>query len=688
MASAATRECRRLRRRTAGGLCLALAALLLGAAQAQAGTTLTVNTLADNPISVLECTGGPGDCSLREALDRAISGDTVLIPASASPYVLAKHVITVPGGVSIVGAGSSSTTISGNGETQVFNLVGPQPVTIKGLTITRGHNGSGKDEGGAINDRPPKESGGGLTLEDVTISDSDSTGGAGGALEVEEGDVVIRHSRFIDNSARSGEATYGGGAIDDFANQHALTISDSVFTGNTFPNAAGGALLLQEEVHLAVTSSTFSANTAGGGESGGAIALEKGPTATIVNSTFTNNTAGRGGAISSEAAQLSLVNDTLAANGAEVGANLAVVSGVGKAENTIFSAPFGGGANCAGKLTSEGHNLEDASPGSCGLSAAGDVLGANPLLGALADNASLDATAGGPPQTLALTPGSRAIDAGASAGCTTAGSVDERGVPRPAAPGTGCDIGAFELATVTSSTAISSSHPSSPVGQPLTLVATVAPAGTLPAALSPAFGGSVEFRDGTASLGRVPVDASGRASITTASLASGGHSITAVFSGDGVHLGSTSPALAQVVLPPAPVITKLSQSHKTWREGRGLAKLASRRRAPVGTAFDFTLSTPSTLVLSFSRSERGRQVGHRCVAPGRRNAHHRHCLRLLPAGKLTFANARAGGNRIVFQGRIAGTKRLGPGRYAVVLTATNAGGRSAPLSLSFTIAAH
>ena len=142
------------------------------------------------------------------------------------------------------------------------------------------------------------------------------------------------------------------------------------------------------------------------------------------------------------------------------------------------------------------------------------------------------------------------------------------------------------------------------------------------------------------------------------------------------------------MLPPVPVIAKLSQSHKTWREGRGLAKLASRRRAPVGTAFTFTLSTPSTLVLSFSRAERGRKVGHRCLAPDRRNAHNRQCLRLLPAGKLTFANARAGRNRIVFQGRIAGAKRLGPGRYTVVLTATNAGGRSAPLSLSFTIAPH
>ena len=455
----------------------------------------------------------------------------------------------------------------------------------------------------------------------MTISSSDSNGGFGGALEVGEGDVVIRHSRFIGDSASASEAGDGGAAIDDFAAKSSLTISDSVFVGNGLANGRGGAVLVEKEVHLFVTSSTFSTNTAGGGEPGGAIALEKGSTATIVNSTFTNNTAGSGGAISSEASQLSLVNDTLAANGAEVGGNLAVAGGAATVENTIFSAPFGGGANCSGKPTSEGHNLEDASSASCGFSAAaGDLLGVNPRLGALADNASLDPTAGGPPRTLALEPGSPAIDAGAAAGCATAGSVDERGVPRPAVAGTGCDIGAFELVTVPSSTAVSSSRPSSPVGQALTLGAAVAPAGMLPASLSPVFGGSVEFRDGTSSLGQVPVDASGRASLTTTSLAIGSHTITAVFSGDGLYAGSTSPALAQVVLPPAPlalvapVVSALSQTHKTWREGRQLARLAARRRAPVGTAFNFTLSAPSTLGLSFSRSVAGRLVGHKCLA--------------------------------------------------------------------------
>ncbi len=673
-------------------LMLALGVSLCLAAEARAGTTITVNTPADNPISLLECNGLLGDCSLREALDRALSGDTVVIPASASPYLLAQPII-VHGGVTIVGGGSASTTISGNGETQVFKMPAPEPVTIRGLTITGAHNGGGADEGGAINAQPPEKSGGGLTLEDVTIANSDSTGGAGGAIEVWEGDVVIRHSRFINDSASSTGSEFGGGAIDDFAAKDTLTISDSVFAGNTRTNAKGGAVLVQKEVHLALSSSTFSSNTAGGGAPGGAIMLEKGSTATIVNSTFTNNTAGSGGAVSSEAADLSLVNDTLSANGAEVGASLDVVIGATSVENTIFSAPFGGGANCSGKPTSEGHNLEDAPSSSCGLSApAGDLLGVDPQLGALADNASLDPTAGGPPQTLALAAGSPAIGAGSATGCATAGSVDERGVPRPVVPGTGCDIGAFELVTVPSSTAVSSSRSSIPAGQAVTLVATVAPAGMLPATLSPAFGGSVELRDGTSSLGLVPVDTGGHASITTSSLATGTHMITATFSGDELHAGSTSPPLAQVVLapvpPPPPVVSALSQSRRTWREGRGLARLAARRRTPVGTTFTLTLSTQSTLELSFRRTVAGRKVGHSCVVPDRRNRHHRSCKRLVPAGTLTFANARAGRDRIVFEGRLTGSKRLGPGRYMLLLTATNAGGRSVPLSLTFTIARH
>jgi uncharacterized repeat protein (TIGR01451 family) len=58
--------------------------------------------------------------------------------------------------------------------------------------------------------------------------------------------------------------------------------------------------------------------------------------------------------------------------------------------------------------------------------------------------------------------------------------------------------------------------------------------------------GTVSFKDGSTTLGVVPL-ANGTATLSTSSLSVGQHAITAVYSGDGSLLGSTSPVLTQVV---------------------------------------------------------------------------------------------------------------------------------------------
>lgn len=407
-------------RRSAGiALAWALATTfaLSGPGAALAGQTYTVNTVLDTLPLPGDCSGLPGDCSLRQALDRAQSGDTVIIPASPVPYLLVKGKIPVRGGVLIQGAGSSAATISGGGIQQAFELLGGAPVTIAGLTIEDTVNDSGEPEGGAINGQAKLKDD--LLLEGVAIMNSSSSGpeAYGGAVEM--GSVLkVRHSRFSEDSA-----TGGGGAIDLFPREgSSLTVSDSVFEDDSAGAGGGGALLVESGGSLTVSNSTFSSDTAIKGAPGGAIQLDRNVAAHILNSTFWGNAAGSGGAISSEAAQLTLLGDTLAGNGAEAGANLAVTTGAAEAENTIFSAPFGKGGNCSGKVTSAGHNLEDSATSTCGLSAAsGDLVGMDPLLGPLAENSSLDPTAGGPPDTLALAPWSPAIGAGADAGCAAVG---------------------------------------------------------------------------------------------------------------------------------------------------------------------------------------------------------------------------------------------------------------------------
>lgn len=100
------------------------------------------------------------------------------------------------------------------------------------------------------------------------------------------------------------------------------------------------------------------------------------------------------------------------------------------------------GPDVDGAVTSNGHNLLGNAAEATGFTGTGDQTGANPLLMPLADN-------GGPTQTMALSPGSPAIDAGVAAGS----SFDQRGRPRTyddpgvadAATSDGTDIGAFEL---------------------------------------------------------------------------------------------------------------------------------------------------------------------------------------------------------------------------------------------------
>ncbi len=116
-----------------------------------------------------------------------------------------------------------------------------------------------------------------------------------------------------------------------------------------------------------------------------------------------------------------------------------------------------------------------------------------------------------------------------------------------------------------------------------------------------------------------------------------------------------------------PVLSKVSEAHKRWRKN---------------TTFSFTVNEQATVKLAFAYAAAGRKVHGRCVAASRHNPHAHKCTRL--AGTLTV-NARTGGHKVKFAGRLGRTK-LAPGSYVVSLTATNhARATSRPKSLRFTV---
>jgi hypothetical protein len=135
--------------------------------------------------------------------------------------------------------------------------------------------------------------------------------------------------------------------------------------------------------------------------------------------------------------------------------------------------------------------------------------------------------------------------------------------------------------------------------------------------------------------------------------------------------------------PPTLTVTHISQSHRTWTEhhrpGRG-----RRHAAPIGTTFSFTLNEAAAVNLAFTQRLTGRTVKTSCVAQTKTNRRRPACSRTIVTSTLTLAG-RPGRNSLRFVGRISRAKTLGPGRYALVITAATGGRRSAPRSISFTI---
>jgi hypothetical protein len=141
------------------------------------------------------------------------------------------------------------------------------------------------------------------------------------------------------------------------------------------------------------------------------------------------------------------------------------------------------------------------------------------------------------------------------------------------------------------------------------------------------------------------------------------------------------------VVAPPPTITAPRQSASVWLDGGKLAQISRKRkrRAPVGTTFSFALNEPSTVSFSFTHQVAGSTVNHKCVARTRKNAKHRSCHRTVTVGRLSFAG-QIGTNQVVFQGRVSSRTKLAPGRYALVILATNSIGlTSTPVALGFTI---
>jgi len=353
---------------------------------------------------------------------------------------------------------------------------------LNDITLTGGNGGPllTTDKGGAIftgeNSR--------LTLNNTTITNNFANIGGGiyanttfsGAVI---GGEIIETINIINSNISNNRATVHGGGIA--AEQTPFLISNSKITNNTnsgILDGFGGGIFYEGSV-VNIIDSTISENSAveGGGLHdngfrdffsfstkitrstisgnnalrGGGFYLSQGSSFEISNSTIYGNTANLGGGIedfsstSSNLVTNSVINSTISGN---IANGVTTNNGFGgifissvpvNISNTIISENIdglGNVVNCGGggQFNNLGNNLSDDSTCNFGTGNNNAVIS----LDILSNN-------GGPTQTLALLPGSSAIDTGSNSVCNSSpvDGVDQRGFPRPS--GTNCDIGAFEV---------------------------------------------------------------------------------------------------------------------------------------------------------------------------------------------------------------------------------------------------
>jgi hypothetical protein len=187
----------------------------------------------------------------------------------------------------------------------------------------------------------------------------------------------------------------------------------------------------------------FPYNFGGPGGYGGGICAD-GADEVVVSSTIVSNAVGYGGP--------SMPPGTKPGPDGQGGGVYAWATQTnGGFANTLLALNTGPSPDVYSTFLSFGHNLVGITNGSTGFTAAGDLTGSaisplNPGIAPLAEN-------GGPTLTMALLPGSPAIDAADTA---VAPTVDQRGFPRPA--GTAADIGAYEYGSVMPTLSISRSN--------------------------------------------------------------------------------------------------------------------------------------------------------------------------------------------------------------------------------------
>ena len=367
-----------------------------------------------------DCSNAGTPCAtIQNAISQSGSGDQIKL----GPGTYFENVI-LSQSVTILGDPTLNSTVDGTNTAAVFTINSGVTATLSGLTIINGNGNSGFDVGGGVSNN------GTVTVTNCTITNNQAINGAGIFNRGFFGQVTLT---VVDTIISSNLGGIGGGIYN---NTGMATVMNTTISGN-WASISGG-IHNSQFAGLTVTGTTISGNSV---VNNGAIGNDG--TLTLTNSTINGNFAATavGGIINLGTA--TLVNTTVYDN--QTGS----IGGPKGIDNrttlNMINTIIGGsknGVDCAsaGTIATNSHNL--IQDGSCSPAVSGD-----PKLGPLQNN-------GGRAFTMALLPGSPAIDAGDDSVLDSPLflTTDQRGAGFPRKSGLHVDIGAFEVQPCTHDT--------------------------------------------------------------------------------------------------------------------------------------------------------------------------------------------------------------------------------------------
>jgi parallel beta-helix repeat protein len=237
--------------------------------------TFTVNNPTDTSVI--------GETDLREAIAQAnaTSGPNTIVFDStvfATPQTIvltgSQLELTNTSGATTITGPTAGLTVSGGGQSRVFDVDEGVAATISGLAITDGADFAKAGGGGVFND------GGVLALTNCNVSGNYSNYSVGGGVFASEGSTSLNGCTISGNNAQRGgglsndggglslincsvsgnSATYSGGGVYAYPGGATTVLTDCTVSGNIAGNGGG----ISNDSAMTVTNCTVSGNEATG----------------------------------------------------------------------------------------------------------------------------------------------------------------------------------------------------------------------------------------------------------------------------------------------------------------------------------------------------------------------------------------------------------------------------------------